>query len=202
METPNCYLFDVGNVILFFDFHKAAEKLAPDCELNALDGYAAVAELTPVMERGEISTEEFLSEAIARVGYRGTSGGFRRVLEDIFTPNAAMLDFIRRRKQEGCPLYMLSNTSEIHASFFEKTYDIFREFDGHIYSYEEGCMKPDRQIYQRVVDKLGVDPSGTHYIDDLAENVTAGQNFGFISYLYAGTDHASFEKQHHAATAG
>ncbi len=202
MKTPDSYLFDVGNVILFFDFHKAAEKLAPDCELSAADGYAAVAELTPVMERGEITTEEFLGESISRVGYRGTPESFRRVLEDIFTPNAPMIDFIRQRKHEGCPLFLLSNTSEIHASFFEKTYDIFREFDGHIYSYEEGCMKPDRLIYQRVVDKLGVDPARTHYIDDLPENAAAGADFGFVSYLYSGTDHASFEKQHQAATAG
>lgn len=191
----NAFLFDVGNVIIAFDFRKAARKIEPCCDCSAGEILARVSPLTDTLERGEITPDQFYDETTRLIGYQGDRDFLARSFEDIFELNEPMVEFIQARHAEGIPLHLLSNTNGIHVPFFEKTYEVFDCFDGRIYSHEVGCMKPDPEIYRIVKERLPLDPATTLYIDDLPANCEAGREAGFRINQYDKQNHGSFLRQ-------
>lgn len=189
---PRDFLFDIGNVILFFDFRKAMAKIASQCLVDPETGLQMVFRMTEDLETGRISPEEFISAAIEAIRYEGEPAFFRAAFEDIFELNQPMVDLIEQLHGEGRRLCLLSNTNGIHVPYFEARYPIFQRFDGRIYSHEVGAMKPDSAIYRTTLERLGLDPKNTVYIDDITENVAAGESFGFSSMRYDRDDHEGF----------
>lgn len=185
----SAFLFDIGNVIIHFDFSKAARRLAPFCTVGPETALERVASLTDPLERGELSVEEFVSEASKRIGFSGSSTQFLEAFEDIFELNQPVVDWIGVLEERGYPLHLLSNTNAIHVPFFESTYPVFEAFTGRIYSHEVGVMKPDPEIYQKAIEKLELDPATTIYLDDRPENIIGGNEAGLQSILYEVSRH-------------
>jgi HAD superfamily hydrolase (TIGR01509 family) len=57
-------------------------------------------------------------------------------------------------------------------------------FDVQVYSCELGLVKPEEAIYARLIEELGVAPSQTLFIDDLAPNVEGARRAGLQSVLF------------------
>jgi len=81
-------------------------------------------------------------------------------------------------------LFMLSNTNEIHYSFFsnklKKEYGIsFSNLFQHVYlSHKMGLLKPDLEIYKRVLIEQNLNPEKTLFIEDTKENADAAKKVG------------------------
>ncbi len=191
----NAYLFDIGNVIIAFDFMKAARRIESLSNCLAEEILARVSTLTDTLEMGQITPAQFYDRTIELIGYRGDRDFLSSSFEDIFELNEPMVAFIEARHAEGIPLHLLSNTNGIHVPFFEKTYRVFDCFDGRVYSHEAGCMKPDPKIYEIVKETIALDPATTLYIDDLPANCEAGREAGFQTISYGRADHASFLRE-------
>tara|TARA_R110002096_G_scaffold228601_4_gene418096 strand:+ start:203 stop:799 length:597 start_codon:yes stop_codon:yes gene_type:complete len=192
---PAAFLFDVGNVIIKFDFRKAARSIEPFCKVTAEEALERVAKLTPLLELGQLSPDEFIAKATGEVGFSGSSEFFRASFEDIFELNQPIADFIKAQKSAGARLYLLSNTNGIHVPFFESTYPVFDLFDGKAYSHEIGAMKPDPEIYRAAIASLNLIPENTIYVDDLAANCEAGRKAGFLTIEYHADDHELFLRE-------
>ena len=192
---PKAFLFDVGNVIISFDFTITTRKLAPLCDVTPEEAFRRVALLTDQLECGNLTTEAFLNEAITRIGFQGSPSELKAAFEDIFTLNVPMVKFIESIHHKQVPLHLLSNTNAIHAPFFEKTYPVFNCFSGRIFSHEVGCMKPDPEIYRIAIANLSLDPAETIYIDDRPANCAAGREAGLLSICYNKEEHESFLAQ-------
>lgn len=189
---PKAFLFDVGNVIISFDFKITAQKLAPRCDISPGEAFRRVALLTDRLESGQITAEEFIESASARIGFKGSPLELRAAFEDIFTLNLPMVNFIESLHQQQIPLHLLSNTNAIHVPFFEKTYPVFNCFSGRIYSHEVGCMKPSPEIYRIAIETLSLEPAETIYIDDLEANCAAGREAGLHAIRYNREAHDAF----------
>lgn len=188
------FIFDIGNVIIPFDFHRALRRLAPQCGL-AMDTLPPEAnQLTATYETGQIDRAEFLRRAFALLQYRGTEAEFVAAWESIFEENPAM-NLLVEQLRARYPLYLLSNTSDIHAHYFEATYPVFQAFSGAVYSYRVGCMKPNPAIFGIAIRQFGVDPGETVYIDDLHANVAAAAHLGFRALHYDHTRHPHLLQQ-------
>lgn len=93
------------------------------------------------------------------------------------------------KKQYG--IYMLSNTNPImwHSRIAEE----FRQegmeredyFDGIVTSFEARSIKPDAKIFHTVVEKLGIKPEETLFLDDSQKNLDAASALGFHTLLVA-----------------
>jgi HAD superfamily hydrolase (TIGR01509 family) len=188
---PDYYLFDIGNVIISVDFTIAARKIAALATVAPEELPAVVSPLTIDLELGNITPEAFITAASERIGYTGDPGYFSS-FADIFELNQPMVTFIESLKDEGKPLFLLSNTNGIHVPFFEMNYPVFSLFDGRIYSHEVGLMKPDPAIFELVKSSLPLDAARTIYIDDLPANCEAARTAGFHAVTYAATRHDEF----------
>ena len=103
---------------------------------------------------------------------------FARFDEMMPGPIAGSVDILSELRQRGTPLYGLSNFS---AETYPPTYarfEFLRWFRGVLVSGEVGLIKPDRRIYELLIERFGLAPERTVYIDDVEENVLAARPFG------------------------
>lgn len=99
--------------------------------------------------------------------------------EEIVATKALVADL----KAVGYKLYVLSNMSLEFIGFLRKT-EVYKYFDGEVVSCEEHVVKPDAEIYRRLVERYGLDVSETLFIDDRKENVEAARNEGWEGFNF------------------
>ncbi len=106
---------------------------------------------------------------------------FEGVLE-----NPIVCDFLTKQKLTGKNIYYLTNIGSSLPA--RQASPIFPLFDGGVASCEAGVSKPDPKIYQMLIDKYGLDPEETVFIDDKMINIEAGREVGFWGIQYLGQE--------------
>ena len=86
-------------------------------------------------------------------------------------------------KRAGYKLYVLSNMSREFIDFLRRT-EIYGCFDGEVVSCEEGVVKPEPRIYEILLDRFGLDPAETLFIDDRRSNLEAAAAFGIATFHF------------------
>jgi glucose-1-phosphatase len=187
-------IFDVGNVLVRFDWQLAEQQFRTRIGNNTKEAREALFILKERLELGRISQEGFVLEAIRAVGFRGRPDEFATIWNCIFSPNEQMEKLVGGLSK-SLPLYLLSNTSELHLAHLTKSFDILRHFSDGVYSCRVECAKPDRRIFEIAAKRFGVTPSRTLYIDDLAENVESAAGVGFHAIHYDLKKHSEFHEK-------
>ena len=178
------FLFDIGNVLMRFDFLRAASAVAPHCDAtDAADVMQRMESVKYGYEDGQVSRPEFLQKAFAALGYRGTEAQFIAAWQGIFTENKPMTALVDSLHGKF-PLYLLSNTNDMHVEGFFRDFPVFAKFTGATYSHEAKASKPHRPIYEIACRTHGLDPRTTFFIDDLAANIATARELGFEAHHY------------------
>jgi 2-haloacid dehalogenase len=103
---------------------------------------------------------------------------FARFDEMMPGPTAGTIDILAELREQGTPLYGLTNFS---AETYPPTYERF-EFLGWfrdiLVSGEVGLIKPDPRIFELLIERFAIDPCRAVYIDDVEVNVIAARPFG------------------------
>jgi putative hydrolase of the HAD superfamily len=171
-------IFDLGNVILPFDHISVSRKIA---EMYGLEhGFVHKAlynwEFLKPFEEGRITPEEFLERCSQQLGVTLEPAWFKETWCDMFRENAAVIEMIEELRQ-SYRLVLLSNASAWHIDHIRERYSVLDFFDDHVYSFETGCMKPDRAIFERAVE-LSSGSGPVAYIDDVEAFVIAARELG------------------------
>ncbi len=182
------FLFDIGNVLVHFDFRDAVQKFAQQSAATASEILTLLSPLKDDLESGRMSDADFITQAIARISFRDSREEFTRIWSDIFTENPPMINLVQQLAGTH-PLYLFSNTSGLHKDWLFERFKIFSLFDDGIYSYEAGCAKPREEFYLEAIRRFDLTPSQTIYIDDLPENIATGQSLGFDCHHYDAARH-------------
>ena len=61
-------------------------------------------------------------------------------------------------KESGRKIYLLSNAQRIFTEYEMNALGITKYFDGIFISSDEGCKKPDRKFFRKLIDTCGIDP--------------------------------------------
>ena len=86
-------------------------------------------------------------------------------------------------KGAGYRLFVLSNMSKDYIEFLRKL-SVFQHFEGEIISCEVNLIKPEKEIYQLLLDTYNLDPKQTMFIDDRVENVEAAATLGIAPFHF------------------
>lgn len=176
-------IFDIGNVLLLFDYLKAANRLIEKNRPAVPPDREKIVAANRQLELGRSSRAEFLAVVRAEFCDSGGEDELAHTWADIFEENFPMTS-LARRLAERMPVYLLSNIGEIHHAFIVKTYDVFSIFRDGVYSYRAGAMKPSPEIFQTAIRQFAVAPGRTLYFDDLPENCAAAAAAGFRVHHY------------------
>jgi putative hydrolase of the HAD superfamily len=181
-------IFDIGNVLLRFDFSLATQRIAPFCAANAASIPTLLEPLKVELESGRLAGEAFLEQASESIGYTGERALLRSAWQEIFEPIEAT-HLLVEKLHGSLPLFLLSNTNDLHAEYFLSRYPVFQRFQTAVYSHECGLMKPDSGIYAYALEKFGLGAEQVFFIDDLAANIEAARASGWRTHHYAEKSH-------------
>ncbi len=181
MNRPKAVVFDLGKVLLDFDYGRAARHLAAHSSATELEIRAAL-DQSPLLheyETGLLSTKDFFAEAVSRIGFKGDQPTFARLFADIFTPIDDMIALHGELRQAGIPTFIFSNTNELAIAHIRRAHGFFNDFTGYVLSYEETSMKPTPRIYEAVEKMTWLKGPDLLYIDDRLENIEEGRRRGW-----------------------
>lgn len=191
--TPVNFLFDIGRVLLDFDFEPSLARLVPAGIADRDERLSRMLERKDEFETGRISVESYISWAIEVLGSQATQDEFSHAWRHIFTPNEPMWARLRQLAVDGHRMILFSNINGIHCPWLFNEYPEFNLFQGAVLSYETGFIKPQPEIYRYAIENHGLIPEETLYIDDLPQNIATGQALGFRTWQYDIHDHSAFE---------
>ena len=100
-------------------------------------------------------------------------------------PFPGMEDLVRRLKQAGYGIYLLSNASRSQPSYW-KNVPASRLFDGTLISCNLGAVKPMHEIYEAFTEKFGLKPDECVFIDDAPINVAGAVACGWHGIVFHG----------------
>jgi glucose-1-phosphatase len=186
-------VFDIGNVLVPFDWQIFHRRLRADYPNLPTEAEKQFRELIARIEIGEMTGEMFAEQAVRAIGFQEDQRTFLSIWNGIFSSNIPMERTILALK-ERFPLFLLSNTSELHLAYLMQNWDVLQHFQDGVYSFRAKCAKPDRRIFEIAIKQFALRPENTVYVDDLEANVGSALNLGFKAIRYDLTKHAEFEE--------
>jgi FMN phosphatase YigB (HAD superfamily) len=186
MSVPSVVAFDLGRVLLDFDYGIVAARIARRGQAS-VEQVRQLLDHSPLLRRlesGRMTSEQFAVEVCATCGFSGTVDEFYAAFGDIFVEIPPMTALQAALRSRGFPTYIFSNTNGIAIGHIRRRFPFFANFDGYVLSYEQGACKPEPEIYAALERMAGKEGGAILYLDDRAENVQAGLARGWRALLH------------------
>jgi epoxide hydrolase-like predicted phosphatase len=138
-----------------------------------------IADLHGDLRRGKSDTEAFFTELNRRYGQQKqvTEQMFQDKTRTDFRPSPLVYDVAKRLRDHGIRTAILSNIFNMNAVVLREQgwYD---GFDPVLLSYDLGYAKPDPEIYDITLERLGVRPDEVLFIDDQDKCLAPAEKIG------------------------
>lgn len=191
-------LFDLGGVVIDIDPNKAISEFKKissktfndfkELDYRYESFNSNLSKLFNAYEKGEVSDQSF-RDGLRRVGEMKIDDEkideiWNLVIVKIHSDILELILKLRRKYS----IMILSNTNSIHRNFFDKlcidlhgkTFD--KLFDDVFYSFLLKCRKPDKEIYEKVVDNSKYLASEIMFFDDMRDNLIECKKIGMRTY--------------------
>lgn len=187
---PSFIYFDLGNVLFTFDRDRAFGRMAAVSGSDAatVRDVVMAGGLQEALERGAVDWPAFHGTFSRRTGTASDPAALAAAASDMFALNVGMLPVIAALDRLGIPTGILSNTCDVHwrhlaSGGFAVLPGTFRHL---VLSHQEGCLKPEAEIYARAAARAGVAPDRIFFCDDIAEHVAAARAAGWDAEVFTG----------------
>lgn len=190
-------LFDLGGVVMDIERMNcvaAFKRLGMADPEGFLGDYAQKGPFM-LIEEGVISPDEFRAEIRRLLPSPVTDSQIDNAFEGFLVGIPRHRLGAIRKLRKRYRTYVLSNTNpimwngKIAGEFAQEGGTIDDYFDGVVTSFEAKCMKPAAGIFLYAIDRLGIIPEETLFLDDSTANLEAAARLGFRTALVArGTD--------------
>lgn len=189
-------VFDVGQVLIEWDprhlYRKVFTRDDATPDEARVDWFLAEVchpDWNVEQDRGR-SIAEAEAEALSRhpdmgPAIRSYYGRFQAMIPRAIDGTVAVLETL---KAAGFPVHGLTNFG---AETFPRTrarFGFLNAFDTVVVSGEEGVIKPDPRIYEILIERAGLDPARTAFVDDSPRNIEAARALGFHAHEFRGAD--------------
>jgi putative hydrolase of the HAD superfamily len=142
-------------------------------------------ELLQGLERGSIGQLRFETELAARLGVPA-EGLLQRMGADLH-PDEQMLAFVAELRAAGVKIAVLSNS--LGSDYYDPyaPWDLTSRADVVIISDQVRLRKPDPEIFDLVLEKLGLPASECLFVDDIAAYLKPAQAMGMAVWHHTST---------------
>ena len=187
MNKPELIIFDLGRVLVDFDFKKVIRELKKHTRFSEkeIQHYFETTPLWDAFERGTVRPQPFFKQLSKELELRDLNfEQFKPFWNDIFTvkqDTIAVLEKLRGRYR----LAILSNVNEMHWGHIVEKHAFISWFDHPIASYAIGLRKPEHAIYHKALQIAGNIPAGkAMFFDDVKDHITAAREVGIRAHLF------------------
>lgn len=185
-------IFDLGGVI-FSDTSGLGESIGPLVDEGSSAVYEKLrnSDLFYDLLKGEISEDEYWNQLIDSNDWDVERSELKKNVRLYFQPKNEVLSLVEELSQyEGLKMGVLSAHVEEWVEHLHEAYMYQLHFDEWSYSFEDDVdsIKPSRERYEKIVEKLDVDPSRALYIDDREKNLKPARDMGMDTIRFEDAD--------------
>ncbi|MEN8158877.1 MAG: HAD family phosphatase [Myxococcota bacterium] len=179
--------FDLGNVMIYWDPRLLYRKLLPSEE--AVERFLATVCTSDWNHRLDagLPLAEGIAERVERFPeHEALIRAYGERFAEMMLPMSASIALLGELRERGVGCYALSNWN---ADTFERTrarFPFLERFDGLVISGRVGLAKPDRRIYEHLLEANALAAEEVLFVDDRPTNVEAGRAAGIASLLFEG----------------
>lgn len=187
-------IFDIGNVLMKFDYGPYVKDLLRDDGViekvnNAIwrTGY------WNDLDRGEPTEKMFQMMFDAEPEYKEQ---IKLTLDNVGQCCHRMeyaIPWIKELKARGYQVLYLSNYAENTMKAAPEVLDFLPHMDGGVFSCYVRKVKPDPEIYKIICEKYDLIPSECVFLDDFVDNINAARDFGMNAIRFEGYEQAKKE---------
>jgi len=181
-------LFDLGMVLVDFDHNKAAERISAFCSKTPRQIYNLFFQspATAAFEAGKITPEDFYLRVKDMLDLNLSFNSFVSIWNDIFflTPHNRSVYRLANTLRANYKTALVSNINTLHYEYLRKNFPVFGVFDKIFLSFQLGLIKPDKEIYKKVIQELKVSPQEIFYTDDRQELVESANSQGMRGRVF------------------
>jgi putative hydrolase of the HAD superfamily len=190
-QHTDAIIFDLGNVVINLDIPRTEQYLK---ELMGSAHHKVMEQLEKEgifnrYEKGEISTEYFVDSILALAPNASNREqvitAWNAMLQDIPDSRFEILQQAKQHYRTFC----LSNTNELHINFIHEMLQENRKlknlnpyFERVYLSHEMGMRKPDREIFEKVLEDNQLKAERTVFIDDTKGHLLGAEKTGLRTF--------------------
>lgn len=183
---PDTVVIDVGNVLVEWDPRRLYRRLIPDAE----ERERFLSEVCTLAWNDRQDRGRPLREATAELQQRFpeqaelVSAYYARWPEMLGAEIEGTVAIVDELRSAGVPVYALTNFSAETFPIARERCAVLRRLDGVVVSGEVGMAKPDPEFFHVLVERYGIRPDASVFIDDNPGHVAAASHLGFDGVVF------------------
>jgi 2-haloacid dehalogenase len=184
-------VFDLGGVLVEWDpRHLYRSMLGRDEDVEEFLDEVGFAEWNSTVDAGDWTWAEAVEDLTARHPHRREliAAYPARFTETLAGPIEGSVEVLRELHRAGVRLVALTNWSVELFPHARERFDFLELFEGIVVSGEERLAKPDRRIFELLLDRHRLDPARTVFVDDREDNVAAARAAGMRGLVFRDPD--------------
>ena len=186
MSKICCVIFDIGNVLVDWSpRHLYAPHFQDGSELDRF-----LTEIVPQSWNMEMDAGKPVSVAVeerialypdhADLILRWRDNGTELIKGAI----EGSVEIMANLRRAHVPLYAISNYNRGRFDADRKRFAFYDWFDDIVLSGDVGLLKPDPRIYRLLIERTGLDPARSLFVDDRLENVEGARSVGLLGHQF------------------
>ena len=190
---PKAIIFDVGGVLIRTQSRAGREKWAARLGLDSWD-------FENIVFNSESGKQAEAGQKSGEAHWRGLGHHFGldasalvQMRSDFFAGdvlNEALVAQAVRLRGAGYRIALLSNYADNARQFWAEQYSFVHHFSPVVISAEVGVVKPNPQIYQVVLARLGIKAEDALFIDDFEKNIIGARQVGLQTIRFVEPEEA------------
>lgn len=180
-------IFDMGEILIHFDTKAFTDRYDLPEEDKALlrrEIFWGNANWS-LCDWGVIDEREVARRACERLPERlhEAAYGIATRWWDPIIPVEGMAEMVRRLKDAGYGIYLLSNAGPTHNTYWP-TVPGSEYFDGVVASANEKLVKPQPELFRLICERFGLIPEECLFVDDRETNLAGAEVCGMQSVIF------------------
>jgi len=174
-------VFDVGGVLLEWNPRDVIARLHPDAASQAvIRKHMFEHDDWHQFDRGSLTYDGAIKHFSRTTGLSAEeTRALIHATRESLRPIEGTVRMVDDLAAAGVHLYLLSNMPVSTFEYLVQHHRFFRHFRHLVISGAILMIKPDPAIYKHLVEKTGIVPAESVFIDDLLKNVVAARECGF-----------------------
>ena len=187
--VPTTVVFDLGGVLIDWDPRHLYRRLLPEAEVEPFLEEIGFAAWNHAQDAGGSWTTAVDELAARHPEYRELIAAYpARFSETLAGPVRGSVEVLRDLHAAGVRLLALTNWSAETYPYAEATFEFLTLFEDIVVSGVEGVAKPDPAIFRLLLERYGLNPAATVFVDDSLVNVAAAAAAGLRGVLFQDAD--------------
>ena len=137
---------------------------------------------------GKLTDDEFWTWALKKWGLDISVKDVTDLMIKGYAVDSEVEEVVRKVRRNGYKTLICSNNFPSRIKRLQDRFNFLNDFDIAVYSYEVGIAKPDKRIFQELVNQSGVEPKEIIFADDDNEKISGAIEVGIQAFLYEGCD--------------